>query len=125
MGTVSSTMIITAGVRAADNVSYPDGYRTWTHIKTMVIHKGYPLENPFKGIHHIYGNKKGVKGTKSGKFDNGAVLVFDLLEYTTQDNASTEGDRVLVGVMVKDSARYPSAGCWITSLYNLYNQHSV
>jgi len=53
-----------------------------------------------------------VSGSKTGQFNDGAVLVFDLLEYTTQDNASTEGDRVLVGVMVKDNARYPSTGGW-------------
>ncbi|MGD2138119.1 MAG: cytochrome P460 family protein [Gammaproteobacteria bacterium] len=29
-----------------------------------------------------------------------------------QDNASTEGDRVLVGVMVKDSDKFPSTGGW-------------
>jgi len=109
---LSTSILVTAGVYAGDNVDYPDGYRTWTHIKTMALHKGHPLENPFMGIHHVYGNEKGVKGTKSGKFDDGAVLVFDLLEYKTQGNASTEGDRVLLGVMVKDSARFPSTGGW-------------
>lgn len=99
-------------IHAGDMVDYPDGYRTWTHIKTMVLHKGHPLENPFLGIHHVYGNAKAVEGTKSGQFDEGAVLVFDLLQYLTQDNASTEGDRVLVGVMVKDKAKYPSTGGW-------------
>jgi len=64
------------------------------------------------GIHHVYGNEKGVKGSKSGQFDDGAVLVFDLLQYMTQDNASTEGDRILVGVMVKDSTKFASTGGW-------------
>ena len=109
---LSSSMFITAGTNAADSVDYPDGYRAWTHIKTMVLHKGHALENPFMGIHHVYGNEKGVKGSRSGQYDDGAVLVFDLLQYKTQDNASTEGDRILVGVMVKDSAKYTSTGGW-------------
>jgi hypothetical protein len=106
------SMIIAADLHAGGSVDYPDGYRTWTHIKTMALHKGHPLENPFMGIHHVYGNEKGVKGSKSGQYDDGAVLVFDLLQYMTQDSASTEGDRVLVGVMVKDKKKYTSTGGW-------------
>jgi hypothetical protein len=105
-------MLVSASTHAGDAVDYPDGYRTWTHIKTMALHKGHPLENPFLGIHHVYGNEQGVQGVKSGQFDNGAVLVFDLLEYDTAENASTEGDRVLVGVMVKDSDNYSATGGW-------------
>lgn len=107
-----SSMLVAASTHAGDKVDYPDSYRTWTHIKTMTLHKGHALENPFLGIHHVYGNPKAVDGTKSGQFKEGAVLVFDLLNYLTADNASTEGDRVLVGVMVKDSAKYPSTGGW-------------
>jgi len=109
---LTSSMMIATGTHAGDSVDYPDEYRAWTHIKTMILHKGHPLENPFMGIHHVYGNEKGVKGSKSGKYDDGAILVFDLMQYKTQDNASTEGDRVLVGVMVKDSAKYASTGGW-------------
>ena len=109
---LSSSLLVTASTHAGDAVDYPDGYRTWTHIKTMVLHEGHPLENPFLGIHHVYGNEQGVQGTKSGRFEDGAVLVFDLLRNVTQENASTEGERVLLGVMVKDSTRYPSTGGW-------------
>lgn len=109
---LSVSMFVATTAHAGDNVAYPDGYRTWTHIKTMVLHKGHPLENPFMGIHHVYGNEQGVKGTKSGQYQDGSILVFDLLKYMTADNASTEGDRVLVGVMVKDSSKYQSTGGW-------------
>ncbi len=109
---LSSMILVAAHSHAGGNIDYPDGYRAWTHIKTMVLHEGHPLENPFQGIHHVYGNEKAVKGAHTGTFDEGAVLVFDLLEYQTQDKASTEGDRVLLGVMVRDSAKYPSTGGW-------------
>jgi len=97
---------------SADKVKYPDGYRNWTHVKTLTLHEGHPLENPFKGIHHIYANKKGVAGTKIGEFQDGATLVFDLLENITDNNASSEGNRILVGVMVKDKKRFSQTGGW-------------
>jgi len=109
---LASTTTLSAGVHAEDLVAYPDGYRDWTHIKTMVLHDGHPLANPFQGIHHVYGNPQAVAGLQSGQFDDGAILVFDLLEYLTADKASTEGERVLLGVMVKDSDRYPATGGW-------------
>ncbi len=107
-----SSMLVAGNIHAGDSIAYPDGYRLWTHIKTMALHKGHALENPFLGIHHVYANEKAVTGIKSGQFDNGSVLVFDLLNYITHDNASSEGDRVLLGVMVKDSASYAATGGW-------------
>jgi hypothetical protein len=47
-------------------VSYPDGYRLWTHIKSMVIEKGHPLYDSFGGIHHIYANKEAFHALKKG-----------------------------------------------------------
>jgi len=35
---LSPMMLVAAGTYAGDTVDYPDGYRTWTHIKTMVLH---------------------------------------------------------------------------------------
>jgi hypothetical protein len=106
------TCFALAAANAAAPIDYPEDYRQWTHIKTMTLHEGHPLENPFKGIHHVYGNPKGVEGTKTGTFKDGAVLVFDLLENQTQDNASVEGPRVLIGVMVRDQKKYASTGGW-------------
>ena len=93
---VSVSLLTAACVHAADTIDYPDGYRTWTHITSMVLHKGHPLENPFLGILHVCGNEQAVSGTKTGQFADGATLVFYLLEYVTQDNASTEAGRALV-----------------------------
>lgn len=98
--------------QAGDAVPYPEGYRYWTHIKSLTLHPGHPLEDPFEGIHHIYANKAGVKGIQTGKYNDGAVIVFDLLENVTADNASAEGKRKLVGVMVRDKNKYSSTGGW-------------
>ena len=109
---IGSSLALCVNSYAGETVAYPEGYRTLTHIKTMVLYKGHALENPFKGIHHVYGNDKAVAGSKDGKFDDGSVLVFDLLQFNTNDKASVEGDRVLVGVMEKDSSKYKSTGGW-------------
>ncbi len=39
--------------RTAKQVSYPEGYRQWTHVKSMVIQTGHPLFDSFGGTHHI------------------------------------------------------------------------
>jgi hypothetical protein len=92
--------------------AYPEGYRLWTHVKSMTIHPGHPLEDPFLGIHHIYANPQALEGYRSGRFGDGSVIVFDQLQSLTADNASSEGERVLVGVMVKDATRYAGTGGW-------------
>jgi len=108
---LSGLLSLTPAV-AEESVSYPEGYRDWVHVKTMVIHPGHPLENPFLGIHHIYANDAARRGLETGTFADGAVFAFDLLEYSTDDAASTEGPRVLLGVMEKDQARFPQTGGW-------------
>lgn len=97
---------------AAEAPAYPADYRDWAHVKSMVIHPGHPLAEPFQGIHHVYANAAARNGLTSGSYADGAVFAFDQLEYDTADNASTEGERVLLGVMVKDSSRYPETGGW-------------
>lgn len=93
-------------------VPYPAGYRDWHHVKSMVINPGHPLHEAFGGIHHIYANEKAVEGYRTGRFPDGAVIVFDLLEAISADNALTEGARKVVGVMHKDAGKYPSTGGW-------------
>lgn len=96
----------------AADVAYPDGYRDWHHVKSMVIQPGHGLYEAFGGIHHLYANAGAVQGYRSGHFPDGAVIVFDLLEARSADNAITEGPRKIVGVMVRDSKRYAATGGW-------------
>jgi hypothetical protein len=93
-------------------VPKPTGYRDWHHVKSMVINPGHPLHASFGGIHHIYANKQAIAGYRKGKFPDGAVIVFDLLEAKLADNAVTEGPRKVAGVMRKDSKAYPDTGGW-------------
>ena len=101
-----------AVVEGQSEVPYPTGYRDWSHIKSMVIEEGHPLFEAFGGIHHIYANDEAVTGYQDGRFPDGAVIAFDLLEAVRADNAVTEGARKVLGVMHKDSERYPATGGW-------------
>jgi hypothetical protein len=104
--------LVLPAIAAESHVQYPAGYRNWHHVKSMVIDKGHPLYEAFGGIHHLYANPKAVAGYKFGKFPNGAIIVFDLLEAKSADNAVTEGARKVVGVMHKDAKKYAATGGW-------------
>jgi hypothetical protein len=93
-------------------VSYPEGYRSWQHVKSMVILPGHSLENPFAGVHHVYANSRAVQGLRTGSYPDGAVLVFDLLEAKNEGNAISEGPRKLIGVMERDARRFAATGGW-------------
>jgi Cytochrome P460 len=101
-------------LRAADPapVPYPQGWRQWTHVKSMTINPGHALYDAFGGIHHLYANAKAEQGYRSGRFADGSVIVFDLLEAKSADNAVEEGARKVLGVMHKDSRRYKDTGGW-------------
>ncbi len=111
--TLVAAAVVAAPAWATDVVvPYPEGYRTWTHVKSMVIEDGHPLHASFGGIHHIYANDKALKGYRSGRFPDGAVIVFDLLEAPRADHAITEGPRKVAGVMHKNAKRYAATGGW-------------
>lgn len=114
MKILAALLLVPAAVLAADPapVAYPDGYRNWAHVKSMVINPGHPLFDAFGGIHHIYANKQAIQGYKAGKFPNGSVIAFDLLEAKTADHAVQEGTRKIVGVMRKDATRWKATGGW-------------
>jgi hypothetical protein len=97
---------------AETSVPYPEGYRDWRHVKSMVIEEGHPLFAAFGGIHHIYANDKALEGYRSDRFPNGSVIVFDLLEANADTNALVEGKRKVVGVMQKDDQQFAETGGW-------------
>jgi hypothetical protein len=107
-----SGLLVSSAHADTQAVPYPDGYRGWHHVKSMVISPGHALYDAFGGIHHIYANSKAQRGYANGKFSDGAVIVFDLLEANDGGNATVEGKRKVVGVMHKDSKRYAATGGW-------------
>ncbi|CUS99031.1 cytochrome P460 family protein [Candidatus Chrysopegis kryptomonas] len=108
---VSISILNLAG-ESKSTVPYPEGYRNWVHVKSMLILQGHPLYDAFGGIHHIYANSKALTGYKTGKFPDGSVIVFDLLEAKFENNTYVEGERKVVGVMYKDSRKFKETGGW-------------
>ena len=111
---LACSLALAPSLQAGDaaSVPYPDGYRQWTHVKSMTINPGHALYDAFGGIHHLYANRRAEQGYKSGKFADGSVIVFDLLEAKAADNTVQEGARKVLGVMHKDASKYKDTGGW-------------
>jgi len=97
---------------ALGTVDYPSNYRSWQHLKSMIIQPGHPLEEPFGGIHHIYANAKAFSGLTNGEYESGAIFVFDLLEYVERDKTIVEANRKRIDVMQYDPSRFTATGGW-------------
>jgi hypothetical protein len=95
-----------------EKVPYPEGYRRWTHVRSGLIGPESPDYQQTGGLHHIYANDKAMKGYESGRFPDGSVIVYDLLEAKTKDGVATEGRRRYITVMHKDSRRFANTGGW-------------
>lgn len=113
LATVALACMLGAMARAGGaEVSYPEGYRGWRHVKSMLIQPGHALYGSFGGLHHLYANAPALEGYASGHFPDGSVIVFDLLEAVAADAAVTEGPRKVLGVMQKDAKRFAATGGW-------------
>jgi hypothetical protein len=112
---IVAALLATIGANAVaddEGVEYPLGYRTWQHVKSMLIQPGHPLEDPFGGIHHVYANPKAMSGLSSGQYEAGAVFVFDLLGYAESENVIVETGRKRIDVMQYDEAQFAETGGW-------------
>ena len=97
----------------AAKVAYPEGYRSWTRVKSMVILEGHEHFEDFGGFHHVYANDVALKALKQHEsFPRGSVLVFELYEKQTENNAIIEGPRLVIGVMEKDLGRFEKSEGW-------------
>lgn len=98
---------------AQEGIAFPEGYRSWHHVKSMLIEEGHPLFADFGGLHHVYANDAARRGYESGSFADGSVIVFDLLAVErTADHAVVEKERKVLAVMVRDAQRFAATGGW-------------
>ena len=106
------TWSLSSWAQSNDAIPYPTGYRQWTHVKSTIIGPKSPSYEKIGGIQHIYANEKGMEGYRTGRFPEGAILVYDLLKTEDDDYRTNEGARRFTSVMVKDSKRYAATGGW-------------
>lgn len=95
------------------DVAFPEGYREWNHVKSMVILEGHEHFEAFGGFHHVYANDEGLASLKKEEaFETGSVLVFELHEAVMADHSITEGPRLVIGVMEKAPDRFAATEGW-------------
>ena len=92
--------------------SFPKEFRKWAHVKSVLVGPQSPAFATEGGIHHIYANDKALEGYDSGKFPDGSVIVYDLLETKEVAGNTIESQTRRVDVMVKQNDRHASTGGW-------------
>jgi hypothetical protein len=102
-------------------VPYPDGYRQWQHVNSVVMPAkmsdgktmgadGQPPA-PHGLIFNVYANEKAQEGYRTGHFPEGSVLIADWFFLEEKGPALMQGARKSVDVMIRD-ARYAETGGW-------------
>ena len=102
-------------------VPYPDGYRQWQHVSSVVLPlpkdaaEKFPKEKiaaaPHGLIFNIYANAAAQEGYRTGHFPDGAVLIADWFILEERGPSLIQGPRKSINVMVRD-ARYTETGGW-------------
>lgn len=95
-----------------DTAPFPKEFRKWAHVKSVLVGPQSAAYATEGGIHHIYANEKALEGYDTGKFPDGSVIVYDLLETKEIAGNIIEGPTRRVDVMVKDSERFRTTGGW-------------
>jgi hypothetical protein len=113
-------LAIVFGIAAAEKgseVPFPDGYRSWQHVKSVVTgpgHKSFATEGG--KMYHFYANPQAVDGYRAGKFPNGSIIVREKLLTVAGEGESAgmikEGERSALDVMVKDDRLYAETSGW-------------
>ena len=104
---------------AGAGIAYPEGYRHWTFLHSSMVPATFaafgkkPCEKPCTaGVFYFYANGKAMEGLRTGSYADGAIIAEEMLEWLSTSAGSKEGQRRLVGVMVKDSQRFADSGGW-------------
>jgi cytochrome P460 len=95
-----------------DIAPFPKEFRKWAHVKSVLVGPQSAAFATEGGIHHIYANDKALEGYKSGKFPDGSVIVYDLLEIKEVVGNTIEGPTRRIDVMMKQSELYRTTGGW-------------
>jgi cytochrome P460 len=98
------------------DVPYPHDFRSWHHVKSIIVGPGHPSFAARGGIHHYYANDKAIEGYRTGTFANGSVIV-DEGVFTREGEGAAKGivleaDRRSLDLMVKDDQLYKDTAGW-------------
>jgi len=114
IASLAAIAIVTAAEAPA--VPYPDGFRSWMVVKSLVVGTAHQSFANRGGLHHYYANDKAVAGYRTGTFPDGAIVVDEAVFTKEGEGLATglllEGERRFLDVMVKDAERFKSTGGW-------------
>ena len=99
-------------------VPYPEGYRTWVHVKSGLVSARHPDFARSGGFRHIYANPAAITGYRTGSFPDGSIIVVDWLEGQDENGSFTEATRSRIDVMVKETKRYATTKGWGFERFN-------
>jgi hypothetical protein len=95
-----------------DATPFPKEFRKWAHVKSVLVGPQSAAFVSEGGIHHIYANEKALEGYETGKFPDGSMIVYDLLETKEVAGNIIEGPTRRVDVMVKQSELFRTTAGW-------------
>jgi hypothetical protein len=104
-----------AAISDGTTVPFPDGFRNWFAVNSMIVTKDSPISAQIGGMHIIYVNAKGLPILKrAGPFPypDGTVFADDVHDFSVKDGSYVEGPKKAVTVMVKDATKYATTGGW-------------
>lgn len=114
-----TALLATAALSQAGDlppVPYPKGFRSWQHVKSIVIGPEHPSFKARGGLHHYYANELAMKGYQTGTFPDGSVVVDEGVFAKAGEGPAAgitiEGDRRSLDVMVKNDRLYKDTGGW-------------
>lgn len=94
-------------------IAFPEGFRSWTHVSSAVVGPDSPVAPKYEGVHYIYANPAAMEGYRTGRWPDGAVIVYDQWTAVAAGrDAKAAGARKFVDVMVRDSRRFAATGGW-------------
>jgi hypothetical protein len=100
---------------AGDEVAFPNGFRDWFVVNSMIVTKDSPIFGQIGGMHIIYINAKGLPTLKSAgpfPYPDGTMFADDVHDFSVKDGSYVEGSKKAVTVMVKDAKKYSTTGGW-------------
>jgi hypothetical protein len=115
---MTALLAIAVAIPASDlpNVPYPQAFRSWQHVKSIVIGAEHPSFGKRGGIHHYYANELATEGYRSGTFPDGSVIVDEGVFTQAGDGPlrgiTLETERRSVDVMVKNARLYAATDGW-------------
>lgn len=118
---LASTALAALGLAAVavageKGVPLPKDYRSWTHVRSMVV---TDPDHGMYGFQDVYANRAALETLRgrSKVFKNGAVLVAAIYEPITEDGMVKAGGKRRIAVKVKDAKATATSG-WRYAVYD-------